>query len=174
MQHRHVVADHRGLADHDRMGVVDHDPLADHGAGMDVDAECLADPHLDEIGKVAAALQPEPVADPVSLDGLKALEVEKRLHEPMAGRIAIVDGHDIRARRLTERGIGSERLIGDLAQDLLAHLAGRQLQRKPVGQRPFQRRMVEDARVDETAHQRLVAHGRTRLVADVRPDWIDP
>src|SRR3546814_14792229 len=35
---RHVVADLRGLTDHDAHAVVDEQPLADPGAGMDLDA----------------------------------------------------------------------------------------------------------------------------------------
>ena len=39
LQHRHVVVDNRGFADHDAGAVVDHDALAEARRGVDVNAE---------------------------------------------------------------------------------------------------------------------------------------
>ena len=102
VQHRDVVADDRGLADDDRMRVVDHDPVAHPRSRMDVDPEDLGRAHLDEIGHVLAALLPEPVADPVALQRLEALEEQQRLQIAMAGRIALEHREDVGPRRDAE------------------------------------------------------------------------
>jgi hypothetical protein len=85
------------------------------------------------------------VTDAIGLDGLEPLEIEKRLEKPVAGRIAVVDGHDIGPRRLAKRGFVGVGFIRHLAQDLLGHLARGQFLRQPIGQRAFQFAMVQDA-----------------------------
>ncbi len=173
MQHRDVVADDGGFPDDDGMGMVDHDPLADPGIGMDVDAEGLADPHLDEVGHVAPAGAPQPVPDAIGLHGLIALEEQDGLEIAVAGRIAFVDGHQVGPGRGTKVGLVGIGLVGDFAEDLLAHLAAGKLQREAVGKRPLQRGMVEKTRMDERAKQRLGPDGGLGLFADARPDRID-
>ena len=66
---------------------------------MDVDAEDLRGPHLDEVGHVPAPLLPEPVADPVALERLEALEEQQRLQIAVARRIAVEDREDVGPRR---------------------------------------------------------------------------
>ena len=167
------IADHGGFADDDGMGVVDHQALADAGVGVDVDAEDLGDPHLEEIGEVMLAVLPEPVRDAVALRGLIALEVEDRLKQAMAGRVAVVDRDEIGAGRLENTGIIGEGLVRDLAQDGHRHLVRGELGRDPVGNRALQRLVMEDTGVDQPAHQRLVADGLFGFGGDAVPDWID-
>jgi hypothetical protein len=99
MQHRDVVADHRGLADHDGMGMVDHDPLPDPCPGMDVDPEDLRGAHLEIVRHVLALVHPEPARDPMALQRLEALEEQDRLQVAVAGRVALVDRQDVGPRR---------------------------------------------------------------------------
>ena len=89
------------------MGMVDHDAVAHLSAGMDVDAEHLGRPHLDEVGHVLAPPLPEPVADAVALKRLEPLEEQQRLQVAVAGRIALEDREDVRPRRYAERGSSS-------------------------------------------------------------------
>ena len=77
-------------------------PLPIRAPGMDVDAEHLRGPHLDEVGHVLAPLLPEPVADPVALQRLEPLEEQERLQIAVAGRIALEDRQDVRPRRDAE------------------------------------------------------------------------
>ena len=58
MQHRDIVAHHRGLTDDDGMGMVDHDPLPDPRRRVDIDPKGFAHPHLDEIGEILPPLAP--------------------------------------------------------------------------------------------------------------------
>ncbi len=118
MQHRDVIAHHRRLTDHDGMGVVDHDAATDAGSGMDIDAEHFRDAHLHEIGHVAAALLPEPMADPVGLHRLITLEEQDRLDEAQAGRVTVEHGRDIGAGGLAQIGVRGIGFIRDFAQDL--------------------------------------------------------
>ena len=57
------------------------------------------------------------MAHAVGLNGLIAFEVEDRLQEPVAGRVALKDGHQVGARGLNQRGLGLISAINDLAQD---------------------------------------------------------
>ena len=91
----------------------------------------------------------------------------------MAGRIAVIDRHDIGAGGLTDLAVFGIGLIGDFAQDLLAHLARGEFQRKAVGERAFHRWMVQEAGMDQTAQQRLGLDHLGGLIADARPDRID-
>ena len=173
MQHRDIVAHHRGFTDHDRMGVVDHDAAAHAGGGVDVDAKDLGHAHLHEIGHVAPPLAPQPVADAIGLQRLEALEEQDRLQEPVTGRVAVMHGNQIGARRRPQIGVGRMGGVGDFAQDLLAHLARGELQRKPVGERVFQRGMVQKAGMDQPAEQGFGPHRRLGLGTDPGPDRVD-
>jgi hypothetical protein len=84
------------------------------------------------------------VTDSIGLDRLEPLEVQERLEKPVAGRIAIVDRHDIGPRRVAKGGFVLVGFVRHLAQDLFGHLARGQFLRQPVGQRAFQLRMVQD------------------------------
>ena len=106
------------------------------------------------------------------LHRLKALEKQHRQDEPVAGRIPIIDRHDIGARRdadVTFVGIGH---VADFPQDLLRHFVRGQLQRNPVSQRRFQRLVVQDRRVHQPAQKRLVLDGLLGLILDAGPDRI--
>ncbi len=155
------------------MGMVHHDAAPDLRAGMDIHAEQLGGPHLHEISHVAATVREQPMRDPVALQRLKPLEEQQRLDQPVAGRVALVHGHQIGPRRLPQGGIGSKGFLGDLTQKLLAHLRRGQFHRETIGQRPFERRVMQEPGMDQGPQKRLVTHRSPRLVANLRPDRID-
>jgi hypothetical protein len=117
--------------------------------------------------------RPHPVTDSIGLDRLEPLEIEERLEKPVAGRIAVVDRHDIGPRRLAKGGSVLVGFVGHLAQDLLRHLAGGQFLRQPVGQRAFQPAMVQDDRMQHATQERLVRDRLRRLLGDPFPDGIE-
>ena len=119
MQHRHIVPDHGGFTDHDRMGVVNHDPAPDLGRRMNVDSENLRNAHLHEIGQIAFAMLPQPMPDPIGLHRLIPLEKQDWLQEPVAGRIAFIHRHQIGPRRRHQIGRIRIGIIRDFAQDHL-------------------------------------------------------
>jgi hypothetical protein len=53
--------------------------------------------------EITAAFLPQPVRQPMVLDGVKALVVEHRLDQPMGGRIAIRRRHDVSAEGFADR-----------------------------------------------------------------------
>lgn len=172
MEHRDIVAHDGRLADDDGMRMVDHDAAPDPGGWVDIDAEGFRHAHLHEIGQVLPSVRPEPVAHAIGLNRLIALEEEDRLQEAMAGGVALVDGDHVGPRHLPELRIRRIGLVRDLAQDLLAHLARSELQRKAVGERPFHGRMVQEARMNESAEKRLGKDGGMALFHDPLPDRV--
>ena len=86
------------------MGMVDHDPLADLRGRVDVDAENLAHPHLEEIGQITVPLFPQEMPDAIGLNRLIAFEIQDRLHQPVAGRITLIHRHQIGARSVDQIG----------------------------------------------------------------------
>ena len=75
VQQRNVVAEDGGFADDDACAVVKHDAAPENGGGMDVYAEHFAGAVLQEIGKRAAVVFPQPVVDAVRLDGVETFEI---------------------------------------------------------------------------------------------------
>ena len=58
--------------------MVDEDAVADAGCGVDVDAEHFRGAVLQKQRQRFATLVPQPVGYPMGLQGVEALEVEKR------------------------------------------------------------------------------------------------
>ena len=104
VQDRHVVLDHRGLADHQAGRVVEEDAAADARRRMDVGLEHRRGTALQVVGEVLAALAPQPVRQPVRLDGVEALEIEHRLDEAVGRRIAVEGRDDVGAECHADRG----------------------------------------------------------------------
>ncbi len=113
------------------------------------------------------------MGDPVGLHRLESLEEQHRLQEAVAGRIAVEHRHHVGPRRLADLRRIDMRLVGDLAQDLLAHLARGELDREAIGQRPLHRAVVQDRGMDQPAEKRLGRNGVLRLDPDTVPDRID-
>ena len=66
---------------------------------MDVGLEHLGGAALQIEGEITLAVAPQPMGQPVRLDGVEALEIQERLDEALAGRVAFVDGGDVGAHR---------------------------------------------------------------------------
>src|SRR3546814_19445151 len=76
---RHVVADLRGLTDHDAHAVVDEQPLADPGAGMDLDAGEDAAEMRDEASQQVPAATPRRVRHPMEHQRVEAGVAQRHL-----------------------------------------------------------------------------------------------
>jgi len=124
--------------------MVDQDAVSHRRIGVNIDTEDLGGAHLDEIGHVAPTLVPDPMADAIALQRLETLEEEQRLDIAVAGRIPLIDRHDVSARRGAERTILGKGGIGDLTQDELAHLGRGELLRDPIAQRPLEAGVMQD------------------------------
>ena len=71
--------------------------------GMDVALEHRRRAALQIEREIAAALVPQPMRQPVGLDGVEALVIEHRLDQPMGRRIAVGRRHQIGAERFADR-----------------------------------------------------------------------
>jgi hypothetical protein len=102
------------------------------------------------------------------LDRVKPLEIEHRLDQPRAGRIAVDHGGNVGAEGLGDRGIARDGveigLLDEIARKGLVCEPGAQ----PVDNRRFKRFLIEDRRKDKTGDVRLVTNGVLRLGAHTR------
>ena len=172
LQDGDVVLDDDGLADDDAGGVVDEDAPPHRHGRMDVDLELGRGPALEIVGEVAPPLVPEPVGQPVRLDGLEALEIEHRIDEPVTGRVALVDRDDVDAQHVGKVRAGGEGLVEGVPE--MGRADGGVAQ--PVGDAladdVFQARLVEDGGVNEAGERRLVVGDPPGILADPFPDRI--
>ena len=118
LEHRHVVLDHRGRADHEAGGVVEEDAAPDPGRRMDVGLEHFRRPALEIEREILPVPAPQPMREPVGLDGVEAFEIEHRLERPGAGGIAVHDRADIGPESFAERRIVRESLEKGLLDDV--------------------------------------------------------
>ncbi len=149
-------------------------PLPIRAAGIDVDAEHGRREALQAQREVAPPAPQEPVRQPIGLQRLEAFEVEQGLHHPEAGGIAVGDRHDVGVESLADRRIAENRLGEGLADERGGHVGVVEPRRDPVGDRAFQRRMIEDRRLQERRQFGLAPHRLVRLLADAREKRIIP
>ena len=57
---------------------------------MNVQTKLFGNPHLKEVCQIVPSGTPKPVRHAIGLHRLVALEVQKRLQQPVAGRVAFV------------------------------------------------------------------------------------
>ena len=119
LQDRHVVLDHRRLADHDPGPVVDQDPPPDPRRRMDVEPEHLRAARLQRQGEVPAPFRPVPVRRPMRLQRLVSLEEQEWGDVVGAGGVAVAHRHQIFGGRFQDR-----RLARDRVRDQAAQLVG--------------------------------------------------
>ena len=92
---QHVVADFRGLADHDAHAVIDEEAPADVRAGMDFDA---GDPARELAQQPAEQLQlmlPQPMRHAIEPDGVQSRIAEHHFERGARGRVAVEDRLDV-------------------------------------------------------------------------------
>ena len=173
VQDRDVVLDHRGLADHEAGGVVEEDAAADPRGRMDVALEHRRRAALQIEREILAALAPEPVRQPMRLDGVEALVIEHRLDEAVGGRIAVDRRDDVGAERLADRRLVLQRVGIGLPDQFGRDVGMVEPLADAVHDRRLERVVVQDGRVDEGRELGLAAHDLLGLAADARPDRID-
>ena len=173
VQHRHVVADRRGLADDEAGGMVEEDAAADLGRRMDVALEHRRRAALKVIGEVLAALVPEPVRQPMRLNGVEALVVEHRLDETVGRRIAVEHRDDVGAEHLADLRLVLQRIGIGLPDQFGRDVGMVEPLADPMHHRGLQRVVVQDRGIDEGADLGLAADDVLGLGADLGPHRID-
>src|ERR1700674_4484080 len=122
MQHRNVVLDHRSLADHQARGMVEEDAAPDAGIGMNVALEDGGGAALQIEREIHAPFAPQPMRQPMRLDGMEALVIKHRLEQAVGGGVAIERGYDVGAKGRADRGLVFERIEIGPANQLGRHL----------------------------------------------------
>ena len=92
---RHVVADHRGLADDHAHAVVNEEAAADLGAGVDLDARDHAADVGHEAAEQAEAALPEPVRHVIEQQRVEARIAEEHLDPGADRRVAAEHAADV-------------------------------------------------------------------------------
>ena len=126
-------------------------PLPIRAAGVDVDGGKHREAALQVIGEVLAAHVPQAVRHAVSLDRLVALEIEQGIDIAVAGGVAVEGGDDVGARRVADLGLGLDRVIEGVDDQVGADVGIAEALREAMGQRLLETVMIEDEREDEAA-----------------------
>ena len=169
VQHRHLVADHRRLADDDARAVVEEQARPQLRRWMDVDLEQFGDAALEMEGQGLAALGPEPVRHPPGLQCLESLEIEERLQQRLDRRIALGHGLQIGLGGGDNGRVGGEGVAADLAHAHRSQFAVAQLAPDLEAQGAGQIRMGEDDRAHLGRQMRLIPRRRLGGGAQVGP-----
>ena len=107
LQHRNIIPNHRGRADDKTGRVIEENTFADPCRGMNVGLEHFGRTALEIEREILPAGIPERMRQPVRLDRVKPLEIEHRLDQPRAGRIAVDHGGNVGAEGLGDRRIAA-------------------------------------------------------------------
>ena len=161
VQHRDVVLDDRGFADHEAGRVIEENAAADLRRRMDVALEHRRRAALQVEREIAAALAPQPMRQPMGLDGVEALVVEHRLDQAIGRRIAVGGRHEVGAEGFADRGNVLERVGIGLPDQFARHRGMVEPIGQPMDDRRFERVVVQDGRIDEGA--RAPARGARHL-----------
>jgi len=112
------------------------------------------------------------VRESVRLDRVKPLEVEDRLDEARARRVAIEHGEKVGVERFGEaRVVGGDLAVG-LADQVARHVGMGEPRRNAVDDDALQRLVVEDRRVDEAGDLGLAADDVLRFARHASEDGI--
>ena len=115
---------------------------------------------------------PQGVGQPVGLQGVEALEIEHRLDQPLAGRIAVGEGENVGAHRLAHRRIAGDEVEEVLADQIAGKIRMGEARGEAMADRLLQSGVIEDGRGQEAAELRLAAQGFLCFTPDMREDWI--
>jgi len=138
--------------------MVEEDAAADARGGMDVGLEHLGRAALQIERKVPLSVAPEPMRQPVRLQRVEALEVEERLDETLAGRVAVEHGGKVGLETQADFGRCARRALERLQDQRLRDDVVLQPRGDAVEHRGFEARLVQD-RVQEQRRQ----HRRFRI-----------
>ena len=173
VQQRHVVLDDRRFADHHAGGVVDQDAFPDPRRGVNIDAEHLRAAALEIQGERRAAVVPQPVGDPVGLQRMKTLEIEKRFRVGLRRRVPLPHGADVGAHGLADLLVGVHGVGDEFPHQHRGQHRALEFRRELKGQRVFQRLVIQDRRVKEACQYGLARRRVTDFLADRLPQGVD-
>ena len=140
---------------------------------MDIDRKDAARLALQVIGEILPPLAPELMGEAVRDEGVKALEIEQRFDQPVAGGIALVNGVQVGTERVGDLGRCGQSRLKRLIEQCCINIGMIQPLRQPVRDRVLQPVMVENGREDEAAKRWLARDRGLGLLAHFGPDGVD-
>ena len=152
--------------------MVEENAAADARLRIDVRLEHLRRAALQIEREIPPPLVPQPMGEPVGLDGMEALEVENRLEEAGAGGIPIQDRRNVGAERLADRRILLERFQEGLLEEIGRERPVAEPPGDPVDDRGFEG-LVQDRAHGEACQRRFVMNHDLGLAARPVPYRID-
>jgi hypothetical protein len=113
------------------------------------------------------------VCQAVRLDGVEALEVEKRLDPPLGRRVSVVYRGDVAADDLRQFRMRGQGFAERAADHFAAHDIAVESRRDAMEYCVLEPAVVKHGCVDEARHRWVGFDDRFRLTADGGPDRID-
>ena len=173
LEHRHVVLDHSGRADNETCCVVEEDAATDPGCRMNIGLEHFRRPALEIKREILPVPAPQPMREPMGLDGVEAFEIQQRLERPGAGGIAIHDRADVGAKSFTQRRIVHESLVKGLLDDVGGKRRVIETRGDPMSDRLVETRLVEHRAQGKACKRRFLGDQDFGLAPEPVPDRIE-
>jgi len=115
---------------------------------------------------------PERVRKTLCLKGMKAFEIQERVDQPVAGRIAVVNRRQVDAERGSKLGVAVEDAQERLPDEVGVHIVVTKALGEPVADGVFELAVIEDIRADERGQLRLPPDDILRFGANLIPHRI--
>src|SRR3974390_654330 len=173
MQDRHVVVDHRRLADDEPRGMVEEDAAADARGRIDVALENDRRAALQIHRKVLATLAQKPMRQPVRLNGVKTFVIKYRLAETLRCWVTVDGRNYIGAKAFAELRLILERVVIGLPDQIGGDVGMIEPLRDAMHGRVFETIVMQDVLIHEGGEFGLAPRHLFRLSADARPYGID-
>lgn len=152
-----IVFNHACLAHDDPGAMIEQDASAQTGGWMDIHSEKLGSAALYVQRQMTAAGKPEPVCNPVALDGVVSFEEQERRDVIRACRITLANGAHVGGGGTDDvRGV-REAFIHQFSQSIRGNGMIAQLASQQGGQSSSETGMGFDAGAQQTADQRVIA-----------------
>ena len=152
--------------------MIQKNPLAEPGGGMNVGLEHIGRPTLEIQREIPFSRQPQPMGQTMGLDGMEAFKIQKRLDEPLAGRVAFDHRRDIDPQGIDDIGIGFTGAIEGIDDNPQPdHIVF-----KPSGNtmknRRLERRLVQNGIDEQGGQHRRALIGLFRFQSQLGPQCV--
>ena len=142
---------------------------SDRHGGMDIDGKDLGNPALQETGEIAPVIAPQPMADAMPLQRVKALVVEERRQMGLGRRVAGADGDEVGDGRGDDRRILGHRGAREFAEPVRRQRRLGELAREQRAERRVEAVMTQHRQIEKAAQHRLARRRAPGFGAQRRP-----
>ena len=117
----------------------------------------------------ATPLAPQPVGDPVALEGMESLEVKQRRREEVDGGVTILYRADVGGHSCQQLGFAAQGQLDHLAQGDGRHCGAVELVGELEAQRRAQITVIENGGVKEAGQHGLLGRHALRFLLNFLP-----